>query len=88
VLTQLILPVGAFERPTPCAQGSFQPQPKMPYFQLLTFQSRWRDSAATCGALWNPEALASYSFVYSGIIILQGRSWNCEESGGSRQHAF
>jgi len=30
---------GRFERPTPCAQGSFRPQPKMPYFQLLTFQA-------------------------------------------------
>src|ERR1017187_597482 len=30
---------GRFERPTPCAQGSFRPQSKMPYFQLLTFQA-------------------------------------------------
>src|ERR1035441_4793107 len=30
---------GRFERPTPCAQGSFRPPKKMPYSQLLTFQA-------------------------------------------------
>jgi len=30
---------GRFERPTPCAQGSFRHIPKTPCFQLLTFQS-------------------------------------------------
>ena len=37
----LILLVGAvrFELTTPCAQGSFRPPSKMPYFQLLTFQA-------------------------------------------------
>src|ERR1017187_8213902 len=30
---------GRFERPTPCAQGSFWPSSKMPYSQLLTFQA-------------------------------------------------
>lgn len=38
----LLIPLvgaGRFELPTPCAQGSFRPQPKMYYFQLLTFQA-------------------------------------------------
>src|ERR1035438_485993 len=30
---------GRFERPTPCAQGSFRSPKKMPYSQLLTFQA-------------------------------------------------
>src|ERR1039457_2710616 len=30
---------GRFERPPPCAQGSFRPPKKMPYSQLLTFQA-------------------------------------------------
>jgi len=37
----LISLVGAarFELATPCAQGSLQRAPKVPYFQLLTFQA-------------------------------------------------
>src|ERR1039457_5633955 len=38
---KLLIPLvgaGRFERPTPCAQGGFRPIPKMPCFQLLTFQ--------------------------------------------------
>ena len=40
-LTHLESMVGAgrFERPTPCAQGSFRHSWKVPYFQLLTFQA-------------------------------------------------
>src|SRR5208337_1981312 len=41
-------------------------------FSTTYISSRWRDSVVTCGALWNPEALASYNFIYSGIMILLG----------------
>src|ERR1039457_4702589 len=34
-------------------------------FSTTYVSSRWRDPVATCGALWNPEALASYNFIYS-----------------------
>jgi hypothetical protein len=37
-------------------------------FSSVFVSSGWRDPVATCGALWNPEALASYIFIYSGII--------------------
>jgi hypothetical protein len=30
---------GRFERPTPCAQGSFRPNAKNAYFQSLIFQA-------------------------------------------------
>jgi len=30
---------GRFERPTPCAQGSFRSIDKVPYFQRALFQS-------------------------------------------------
>src|ERR1019366_8581258 len=34
-------------------------------FSTTYVSSRWRDPVATCSALWNPEALASYNFIYS-----------------------
>jgi hypothetical protein len=36
---RVMVGAGRFELPTPCAQGSFRPPSKMPYFQLLTFQA-------------------------------------------------
>ncbi len=33
-----LIGAGRFELPTPCAQGSFRPPPKMPYLQVFTFQ--------------------------------------------------
>src|ERR1019366_7408661 len=36
-------------------------------FSIAYVSSRWREPVATCGALWNPEALASYIFIYSRI---------------------
>jgi hypothetical protein len=37
----------------------------MPYSQLLTFQADGATLLQLCSALWNPEALASYNFIYS-----------------------
>ena len=34
-------------------------------FSTTYVSSRWRDPVATCSALWNPEALASYNFIYT-----------------------
>src|ERR1035437_3834262 len=34
-------------------------------FSTTYVSSRWRDPVATCSALWNPEAVASYNFIYS-----------------------
>jgi hypothetical protein len=35
---KILVGAGRFERPTPCAQGSFRPSLKMPCFQVFTFQ--------------------------------------------------
>ena len=51
--------------PAPKAVSSIRQ--KWPVFKRFV-SSGWRDPVATCGALWSPEALASYIFIYSGII--------------------
>ena len=55
---------GRFERPTPCAQGSFGVPRKRPVFKRFGF--KWMRRA--CRSLWNCEEFGgfrSYIFIYS-----------------------
>src|ERR1017187_10348557 len=49
----------------------------MPYFQLFTFQTDGANLLQLVVPLWNPEALASYIFIYSGTM---------SEDDGTRSH--
>jgi hypothetical protein len=52
-------------------------------FSTTYVSSRWREPVATCGALWNPEALASYIFIYSRTI---GQRTTCPHNGYHHRH--
>src|ERR1035438_6578751 len=56
---------GAISTPDPLRPRQFPASEENALSSTTYVSSRWRDPVATCSALWNPEALASYNFIYS-----------------------